>query len=178
MHRLLHLAPFSGFVCGLARTAKALVVRAFFSRLKREAKLTQSRRKQKQKRPTEQTWTDHAGKRWKVPQIKDRLRVHQIAGHAALKAHVVCRDGGKCKRCGSCDDLVVDHVVSRRNGGTHHPDNLQALCKPCNDSKSNYEDRGRQPSPCGQLSFQGLSCARTAGHSGMHCAIPETRVIQ
>lgn len=117
-------------------------------------------------------WTDHAGKVWKVPVIKDRLRVHQIAGHAALKAHVVCRDGGVCRQCGSPEDLVLDHVVSWRNGGTHHPDNLQSLCKPCNDAKSNYQDRGRQPTACGQLDFHGHTCARTAGHSGSHVGTP------
>jgi 5-methylcytosine-specific restriction endonuclease McrA len=92
-----------------------------------------------------QFWTDHAGKRWKVPQIKDRLRTHQIASHAALKAFVICRDGGKCKRCGSFENLLADHIVSKRNGGTHHPDNLQCLCKTCSDRKSNFEDRGKHP---------------------------------
>lgn len=113
-------------------------------------------------------WIDHAGKKWKVPTIRDRLRPHQIAGYAALKAYVVCRDGGRCGQCGTSDNLVVDHVVSKRNGGTHHPDNLQALCKPCNDTKSNYEDRGRAPARCGQLDFYNGACARTAGHSGAH----------
>lgn len=129
-------------------------------------------RKQRSRRnpapPKYPTWTDHAGRRWKVPAIKDRLRVHQIKGHAALKAHVICRDGGVCRQCGSADDLTLDHVVSKRNGGTHHPDNLQALCKPCNDAKSNYQDRGRVPTPCGQLDFYNGRCARTAGHSGAH----------
>lgn len=131
------------------------------------------RKKKDRKYPS---WTDHAGKTWKVPTIKDRLRVHQIAGHAALKAYVVCRDGGTCRQCGSPEDLVLDHVVSRRNGGTHHPDNLQALCKPCNDAKSNYADRGREALPCGQLSFGGIRCARTAGHSGVHHGWPEAGV--
>jgi 5-methylcytosine-specific restriction endonuclease McrA len=125
------------------------------------------------KKQTRPTWTDHAGKNWRVPMIKDRLRCHQIAGHAALKAHVICRDGGRCLQCGASDDLVLDHIISRRNGGTHHPDNLQALCKPCNDAKSNYQDRGKQPTACGQLSFRGLACTRTAGHSGFHSSVLE-----
>lgn len=116
-------------------------------------------------------WIDHAGRRWRVPNIKDRLRCHQIKGHAALKAHVFCRDGGKCRQCGSCDDLVLDHVVSKRNGGTHHPDNLQTLCKPCNDAKSNYEDRGRPSTRCGIIDNIGGSCLRTKGHNGHHCSV-------
>lgn len=133
--------------------------------------MPQKRRPRTPKRPT---WTDHNGKTWRVPGIKDRLRPWQIPGHAALKAHVICRDGGRCVQCGYGDDLVVDHIVSRRNGGMHHPDNLRALCKSCNDAKSNYEDRGRAAPKCGQLSFQGLACSRTAGHSGHHCALPAT----
>lgn len=88
-------------------------------------------------------WQDHEGRRWRVPNIRDRLRPHFIKGHAALKAFVICRDGGRCQRCGGTEGLVADHIVSKRNGGTHHPSNLQCLCKACNDRKSNYEDRGR-----------------------------------
>lgn len=100
-------------------------------------------RKRRQAPLLDQFWTDHDGRRWRVPNIKDRLRPHFIKGHAALRAFVICRDGGRCKKCGSADNLVADHKLSRRNGGSHHPDNLQCLCKPCNDHKSNYEDRGR-----------------------------------
>lgn len=121
----------------------------------------------KTKNPAEY-WTDHTGREWKVPVIKDRLRPHQIAGHAALKAHVICRDGGKCRQCGSCDELVVDHVVSKRNGGTHDPDNLRSLCKVCNDAKSNYEDRGRPSPPCEVVDLAGTKCSRTRGHGGHH----------
>lgn len=93
-----------------------------------------------------QWWVDHMGKRWRVPNTRDRLRCHFIKGHGALRAFVFHRDGYACKRCSSRNDLVLDHVLSRRNGGRHHPDNLQRLCKPCNDRKSNYEDRGRSES--------------------------------
>lgn len=37
--------------------------------------------------------------------------------------------------------LCVDHIVSRRNGGSHHPSNLQALCDPCNSAKVGLVDR-------------------------------------
>jgi 5-methylcytosine-specific restriction endonuclease McrA len=37
--------------------------------------------------------------------------------------------------------LMLDHVVSRRNGGSNHPENLQALCEPCNAAKSVLVDR-------------------------------------
>jgi hypothetical protein len=98
---------------------------------------------QKHPRRLKQWWTDNAGQRWRVPNGRDRLRPHQIAGHGALRAFVFQRDSNRCVRCGSAEPLALDHIVSRRNGGTHHPTNLQTLCKRCNDSKATHEDRSR-----------------------------------
>lgn len=81
-------------------------------------------------------WTDHLGRAWKVPEVIGRLRCGKCAGHAALRQFVIQRDGGRCCVCGTSEDLVADHVVSRRNGGSHHPDNLQCLCQSCNSSKA------------------------------------------
>lgn len=91
------------------------------------------------------TWTDHCGRAWKVPEIIGRLKPGKCAGHAALREFVIARDGGKCKRCASVDNLIADHIVSRRNGGTHHPDNLQCLCQSCNARKARLEDRKAVP---------------------------------
>lgn len=85
-------------------------------------------------------WRDHNGTWWRVPQIKDRLRPHQIKGHAALRDFVVARDKC-CAWCGATTNLVADHIRSKRNGGMHHPHNLQALCFSCNSKKSNAVDR-------------------------------------
>lgn len=85
-------------------------------------------------------WTDHTGKRWIEPQILGRLKM-RIPAHAALRAFVIHRDGYRCVRCGSESNLIADHIVSRRNGGRHHPSNMQCLCSSCNASKSNKEDR-------------------------------------
>lgn len=86
-------------------------------------------------------WTDHNGASWIVPQIKGRLK-SRIPAHAALKAFVIHRDGYACRECGCTDlmALVADHVVSRRNGGTHHPDNMQCLCHSCNSRKAGLID--------------------------------------
>lgn len=86
-------------------------------------------------------WTDHLGQRWKVPQIIGRLKPGKCPGHRALREFVIYRDGGKCMRCSSAENLVADHVRSRRNGGSHHPNNLQCLCDSCNAIKANKEDR-------------------------------------
>ena len=80
-------------------------------------------------------WTDHNGERWKEPEIRGRLKM-RIPSHAALRAFVVHRAGGKCQECGSASDLVADHILSRRNGGRHHPDNMQCLCQSCNARKA------------------------------------------
>lgn len=59
---------------------------------------------------------------------------------------------GTWYRCVSCgqwflkSDITVDHIISKRKGGTDDYWNLQAMCKPCNSSKrdrsSNVEVAG------------------------------------
>jgi 5-methylcytosine-specific restriction endonuclease McrA len=84
------------------------------------------------------TWTDDLGRAWKVPEIRGRLKM-RIPSHLALRECVIRRDGS-CRWCGATTDLVADHVLSRRNGGEHHPNNLQALCQSCNSRKANLID--------------------------------------
>lgn len=85
-------------------------------------------------------WIDHLGREWKTPQIIGRLKCGKSAGHRALREFVIFRDGGKCKQCGSTTNLVADHIISRRNGGSHHPSNLQCLCDSCNARKAALVD--------------------------------------
>ena len=59
--------------------------------------------------------------RWK----KQRLRV--------LK-----RDGFICAYCGN-EATQVDHVISRKVGGSHDLENLVACCAPCNSAKGAKE---------------------------------------
>lgn len=89
------------------------------------------------------TWTDDLGREWRVPQILGRLKM-RCPGHLALREFVIRRDGA-CKWCGATSDLVADHIVSRRNGGQHHPDNMQALCQSCNSRKVGLIDRHGGP---------------------------------
>jgi 5-methylcytosine-specific restriction endonuclease McrA len=107
-----------------------------------------------------ETWTDDLGVVWKVPTIRGRLKF-KIRCHAALRAFVFRRDGYRCRQCGAQGGpipeaydgrqtipmldpalwcLVLDHVVSRRNGGRHHPDNLVTLCDRCNSAKAGLVD--------------------------------------
>lgn len=85
-------------------------------------------------------WTDQHGKKWKVPEILGRLKCGKIPCHRALREFVIWRDGGVCKICGVAPAVVADHIISRRNGGSHHPDNLQAACDSCNARKASTVD--------------------------------------
>ena len=86
-----------------------------------------------------QFWMDHNGNYWKVPTIIGRLK-SRIPCHKALREFVIHRDGYKCVICSSSENLVADHILSRRNGGEHHPDNMQCLCHSCNSRKAGLVD--------------------------------------
>ena len=60
----------------------------------------------------------------------------------SLRYEILTRDR-VCQLCGATREqerLEVDHIVPRSKGGTNGPDNLQALCAPCNRGKSNRDD--------------------------------------
>lgn len=45
------------------------------------------------------------------------------------------RDGGKCKKCASIENIEYDHVHPVSKGGNSDLENIQLLCRPCNRSK-------------------------------------------
>ncbi|MBP8993598.1 MAG: HNH endonuclease [Bacteroidales bacterium] len=47
------------------------------------------------------------------------------------------RDGGRCVKCGSQENLEFDHIIPVSKGGATTYRNLQLLCKKCNLEKSN-----------------------------------------
>ena len=47
------------------------------------------------------------------------------------------RDGNRCRKCGSRNNLEVDHIYPISKGGKTTFDNLQTLCHNCNTQKSN-----------------------------------------
>lgn len=62
-----------------------------------------------------------------------------------LSKSILERDGYRCRIGGpGCLGLATttDHIVPISRGGTHHPSNLQAACRPCNSGKRDREAGG------------------------------------
>jgi 5-methylcytosine-specific restriction enzyme A len=100
-------------------------------------------------------WSDSDQTVYPVPSRKRRLSFPRKPLDTALRGFIFRRDCFTCQSCGltamtpvvpydgresprlpSGQLLVIDHIVSIRRGGTHHPQNLQTLCQPCNTRKS------------------------------------------
>ena len=67
----------------------------------------------------------------------DKLNSRKYRNH---KERVFARDGRQCRYCGNDENLQIDHIISRKNGGTHDMDNLQVLCRDCNLRKSSKDE--------------------------------------
>lgn len=51
------------------------------------------------------------------------------------KKEVFSRDAHRCVRCGSDQNLTIDHKIPRTAGGGNELENLQLLCLRCNQQK-------------------------------------------
>lgn len=65
-----------------------------------------------------------------------RRRRRQASLSKAQRRALYERDGYRCVRCGSTDDLTADHIIPVSKGGTKDLDNLQTLCGACNFVKA------------------------------------------
>jgi hypothetical protein len=72
------------------------------------------------------------------------------------------RDGDRCLKCGSMDNLSLDHITPLASGGDNSTDNLQTLCKRCNSSKGNtikdYRESNVEPTLSQHTGNDGASC--------------------
>jgi 5-methylcytosine-specific restriction endonuclease McrA len=98
------------------------------------------------------SWTEHDGRRnvfkFKLAAIEEEIDPagsRTLYEHAqrrriiptAVKLEVWKRDGGKCVRCASTDELHFDHIIPYTRGGTSlSADNIQLLCARHNIAKS------------------------------------------
>ncbi len=67
------------------------------------------------------------------PIYRDRLAKRRIPD--ALRAEVLLRDNGRCRRCRTAVNLEIDHIVPVSKGGRTEEPNLQTLCRRCNRRK-------------------------------------------
>ncbi len=69
--------------------------------------------------------------------------VSTIPGHTRhipqwVKVQVAARDGARCVRCASTENIQFDHLIPfSRGGSSTDPNNIQLLCGRCNRLKSN-----------------------------------------
>ena len=77
------------------------------------------------------------------PSIWDSIcRVERGKVTNKIRFAVYSRDGNRCKRCGSRENLEVDHIFPIAKGGKSNFDNLQTLCHRCNALKSDRIEAG------------------------------------
>ena len=53
-----------------------------------------------------------------------------------VRREVWRRDGGKCVKCGSRENLEYDHIIPVSKGGSNTARNIELLCEACNRSKN------------------------------------------
>ena len=69
---------------------------------------------------------------------EERLERRSRSIPQPVKIAVVTRDGGKCRRCRSIQDLQYDRIVPNSRGGSSTDvNNIQLLCGKCSSLKSN-----------------------------------------
>ena len=57
--------------------------------------------------------------------------------YKAQRQRVFKRDGHVCAYCGIDEGIMhIDHIIPRKVGGDHALENLQVLCKSCNQAKA------------------------------------------
>lgn len=62
----------------------------------------------------------------------------------AIKNDIMNRDGGKCLKCNSTENLTIDHITPLAVGGDNDYNNLQTLCSKCNSKKSTSIEDNRE----------------------------------
>jgi ribosomal protein S14 len=68
------------------------------------------------------------------PSFEDRYANRRVPD--SIRATVLVRDGGRCRRCGRSINLEMDHIVPISKGGKTEESNLQTLCRRCNRVKA------------------------------------------
>lgn len=72
----------------------------------------------------------------------------QVIGYALQRRReeIAWQAGYECQKCGLLTSLQIgeaDHIVPLHMGGSDTIDNMQWLCKPCHEAKTEEEAKGR-----------------------------------
>ena len=76
--------------------------------------------------------------RWEEYNSKKAVKRRKANGFTSkenVRKWVFTTHGEKCLKCGSKEDVQLDHIVPIHKGGENKLSNLQPLCKSCNVSK-------------------------------------------
>ena len=76
---------------------------------------------------------------------------------------VLERDHNKCQICNSRNNLHIHHIVKRRNGGSHYPDNLITLCASCHRHVE-----------IGDIDYAIEKCFQNAKNNYFNCGVTNT----
>jgi hypothetical protein len=76
-----------------------------------------------------------APRHWLPEWLQGSAKRYRLKIPAAVRQTVYERDGLACRRCGTPDDLTLDHVIPWSAGGSDDASNLQTLCRSCNARK-------------------------------------------
>jgi 5-methylcytosine-specific restriction endonuclease McrA len=74
----------------------------------------------------------------KIKPVCDALKWHhrmQPVKLSVKQKQELKEQAGKCAKCGSTENLTIDHIWPQSLGGSTTPDNLQVLCATCNQKK-------------------------------------------
>lgn len=73
--------------------------------------------------------------------IEPRKQAQSFISRKKIRNFIFKRDGYKCLKCSSRNNLSIDHILSINKGGLNKLSNLQTLCVSCNSvKKDNFKD--------------------------------------
>lgn len=87
----------------------------------------------------------------KITRNKDSIKIYNSKQWKQVRVQALVRDGYRCVKCSSKDNLVVDHIVELvDNGSPYELNNLQTMCKKCHAIKTEQEKVTRNQTGVGK----------------------------
>jgi 5-methylcytosine-specific restriction protein A len=89
-----------------------------------------------------QGWKPREQVKREVDRLRPSARERGYGTDWVLLRAIILKRDPICKHCGQAKSKHVDHILSRKRGGTDDPSNLQGLCWSCHSRKTVREDGG------------------------------------